>query len=137
VAEVKLMLLYLTPLHCIGRYRQSARPLRKIHYQHLRRERQVVRERYLELHTGITLSLKEVLQLANHKDPVWEAADELCALLADIAAAREEQAQELLMEAQVIRECVKKYAAAEEALDASSEYYLAFRRDYEGSEEAG
>jgi uncharacterized protein YPO0396 len=96
-----------------------------------------VRERYMDLQTGINLSLKEVLELANHKDPVWEAADELCSLLVDIAEAREEQAQELLMEAQAIRECVKKYAAAQEALDACSEHYRVFRRDYEGREKAG
>lgn len=37
-------------------------------------------------------------------------------LLLEIAEAREEQAQHLLMEAQDIRECVKNYDAAEEQL---------------------
>jgi uncharacterized protein YPO0396 len=79
-----------------------------------------LRERYLELETGITLSLKEVLEIANHKEGVWKAADDLRSLLVDIADAREEQAQELQLEAQAIRECVKKYDAAEEALDVST-----------------
>ena len=79
-----------------------------------------MRERYMDLETGITLSLKEVLEIANHKEEVWEAADELRSLLVDIADAREKQAQGMLVEAQAIRECVKKYDAAEEALDVST-----------------
>jgi uncharacterized protein YPO0396 len=83
----------------------------------------------MDLETGITLSLKEVLEIAHHKEGVWEAADELRSLLADIADSREEQAQELMAEARAIRECVKKYNAAEEAFDVpiSSRYRVLHR----------
>jgi uncharacterized protein YPO0396 len=88
----------------------------------------------MDLETGITLSLKEVFETANHKEGVWEAADELRSLLVAIADAREAQAQELQMEAQAIRESVKKHDAAEEALDVltSSRY----RGRHRGTNEA-
>ena len=78
----------------------------------------VIKSKYMHLKTGVVLSFKELLAYENGEDRVWwEAADELRSLLLEIAEAREEQAQQLLMEAQEIRECVKNYDAAEEQLD--------------------
>ena len=99
---------------------------------------QRMRERYMDLETGVTLSLKEVLETANHKEAVWEAADELRSLLVEIADTREAQAQELVMEAQAIRECVKKYDAAEEAFDVStSSRYRGLHGETNGVQKAG
>jgi hypothetical protein len=75
-----------------------------------------MKERYLDLQTGRTLSVKEILEVEDHKDIVWEAADELRSLLADIAEAKEEEeeeAQGLLMEVAVIRDYLSKYDIAQ------------------------
>jgi len=77
----------------------------------------VMKSKYMHLQTGVVLSFKELLTYEKGKDQIWEAADEMRSLLLEIAEAREEQAQHLLMEAQEIRECVKNYEAAEEQLD--------------------
>jgi mannose-6-phosphate isomerase-like protein (cupin superfamily) len=76
-----------------------------------------MRERYLDLESGITLSIKEILQFENQKDVVWEAADEMRSLLESLAETREELVQELLHEAELIRDKLKKYGAAEEVFD--------------------
>jgi hypothetical protein len=74
-----------------------------------------MKERYLDLQTGRSLSVKEILEVEDHKDIVWEAADELRSLLADIAEAKEEEeeAQGLLMEVAVIRDYLNKYDVAQ------------------------
>jgi hypothetical protein len=74
-----------------------------------------MKERYLDLQTGRTLSVKEILEVEDHKDIVWEAADELRSLLADIAEAKEEEeeAQGLLMEVADIRDYLNKYDVAQ------------------------
>jgi uncharacterized protein YPO0396 len=76
-----------------------------------------MKSKYVDLRTGEVISAKQLLAWEKGKDRIWEAADEMRSLLLNIAEAREEQAQHLLMEAQAIRECVKKYEAAEEQLD--------------------
>jgi mannose-6-phosphate isomerase-like protein (cupin superfamily) len=76
-----------------------------------------MRERYLDLQTGITLSIKELLEFENQKDAVWEAADEMRSLLEGLAETREELVQELLYEAEFIRDKLKKYDTAEEVFD--------------------
>jgi hypothetical protein len=78
-----------------------------------------MRERYLDLETGITLSIKELLEFENQKDGVWEAADEMRSLLENLLEAREEVVQELQYEANLIRDSLKKYDAAVEKLDGS------------------
>jgi uncharacterized protein YPO0396 len=78
-----------------------------------------MKSKYLDLHTGEVISAKQLLAFETGKDEIWKAADELRSLLVDIAQAREVEAQELLMEAHAIRDCVKKYDAAEEKLDGS------------------
>jgi uncharacterized protein YPO0396 len=79
-----------------------------------------MRERYLDLETGITLSIKDLLEFEEQKDVVWEAADEMRSLLEDLAETREEEAQQLLSEAKLIQECLKKYDAAVEKLHGST-----------------
>jgi mannose-6-phosphate isomerase-like protein (cupin superfamily) len=76
-----------------------------------------MRERYLDLQTGTTLSIKQLLEFENQKDVMWEAADEMHSLLEDLANTREELVQELLHEAEFIRDKLKKYGAAEEMFD--------------------
>jgi hypothetical protein len=83
-----------------------------------------MRERYLDLQTGITLSTKEILKAENHKDIVWEAADELRSLLADIAEVKKEEAQGLLMEVAVIEDTLSRYDLAEEKLDANAKGFI-------------
>ena len=71
-----------------------------------------MRGRYLDLETGIPLTIKELLAFEQRKDVVWEAADEMRSLLEELATTREQLVQELLFEANLIRECLKKYDAA-------------------------
>jgi hypothetical protein len=73
-----------------------------------------MRERYLDLETGIPLTIKELLEFEQRKDVVWEAADEMRSLLEDLAETREQMVQDLLFEATLIREYLKKYDAAVE-----------------------
>ena len=75
-----------------------------------------MRGRYLDLETGIPLTIKELLGFEQRKDVVWEAADEMRSLLEDLATTREQVGQEQLFEAYLIRECLKKYDAAVEGL---------------------
>jgi mannose-6-phosphate isomerase-like protein (cupin superfamily) len=59
------------------------------------------------------------LEVEKRKDVVWEAADEMRSFLEDLAETREEVVQELLYEAELIRDYLKKYDAAVEKLDGS------------------
>src|SRR5918998_934782 len=59
-----------------------------------------MRERYLDLQTGINLSIKEILEFENQKDVLWQAADEMRSVLEDLAETREELVQELQHEAE-------------------------------------
>jgi mannose-6-phosphate isomerase-like protein (cupin superfamily) len=78
-----------------------------------------MRARYLDRETGLYLTIKEVLEVEKRKDVVWEAADVMRSFLEDLAETREEEVQELLLEADLIREYLKKYDAAVEKLDGS------------------
>ena len=78
-----------------------------------------MKERYLDRETGLYLTIKEVLEVEKRKDVVWEAADVMRYFLEDLAATREQAVQELLFEAKLIREYLKKYDAAVEKLDGS------------------
>ena len=75
-----------------------------------------MRERYLDLETGIPLTIKELLGFEQRKDVVWKAADEMRSLLEDLATTREQVVKEQLFEAHLIRECLKKHDAAVEGL---------------------
>jgi uncharacterized protein YPO0396 len=87
-----------------------------------------MKSRYVDLQTGEVISAKQLLAFEKGKDRIWEAAEEMRSLLLNIAEAGEEQAQHLLMEAQAIRECVKKYDAAEGQLDKREAGHLATER---------
>jgi hypothetical protein len=78
-----------------------------------------MRARYLDLETGLNLTITEVLEFEQRKDVVWKAADEMRSFLEDLAETREQAVQELLFEAKLIREYLKKYDAAVEKLDGS------------------
>ena len=75
-----------------------------------------MRERYLDLETGMNLTIDELLEVEKRKDVVWEAADEMRSLLEDLAKTREEEGQQLLVEAKLIQDYLKKYDAAVEKL---------------------
>ena len=76
-----------------------------------------MKSRYLDLLTGEALSAKQLLAFEKGKDHIWKAADELYLQLANIADAKEQEANRLLVEVEVIRACLKKYATAEDFLD--------------------
>jgi acyl-CoA reductase-like NAD-dependent aldehyde dehydrogenase len=78
-----------------------------------------MRARYLDLETGLNLTITELLEFEQRKDVVWEAADEMRSLLEDLAKTREEEGQQLLVEAKLIQDYLKKYDAAVEKLHGS------------------
>jgi mannose-6-phosphate isomerase-like protein (cupin superfamily) len=78
-----------------------------------------MRERYLDLESGLTLTIKELLEIEQRKDAVWEAADEMRSFLENLAESREEVVQVLQYEANLIWDYLKKYDAAVEKLDGS------------------
>ena len=78
-----------------------------------------MRERYLDLETGMNLTIDELLEVEKRKDVVWDAADEMRSLLEDLAKTREEEGQQLLLEAEQIQDYLKKYDAAVEKLHGS------------------
>jgi hypothetical protein len=80
-----------------------------------------MKSRYVDLQTGEVISAKQLLAFEKGKDRIWEAAEEMRSLLLNIAEAGEEQAQ-------AIRECVKKYDAAEGQLDKREAGHLATER---------
>jgi hypothetical protein len=93
-----------------------------------------MRERYLDLQTGINLSIKEILEFENQKDVVWQAADVMRSLLEDLAETREELVQELQHEAEFIRDSLKKYDASMTPLKRCSPTPLANNSCAKGSE---
>ena len=86
-----------------------------------------MRSKYLDLQTGEVINAKHLLTLEKGKDRIWEAADELRRVLAEEANAKEEEANQLLVEAEVIRDYLKKYDAAKASLDIRTEYYTRHR----------
>jgi hypothetical protein len=81
-----------------------------------------MKSKYLDLQTGEVLSAKQLLAFEKGKDRIWQAADELYLLLSDVAHAKEEEANGLLVEVEVIRDYLKKYDEAEASLDIRTEY---------------
>jgi uncharacterized protein YPO0396 len=82
-----------------------------------------MKSKYVDLQTGEVVNAKQLLAWEQGKDKIWEAADELRSLLADIAEAKEQEAQGLLLEAATIRDYLKKYDVAEETLDANAKSF--------------
>jgi hypothetical protein len=77
-----------------------------------------MKSKYVDLQTGEVISAAQLLAWEKGKDRIWEAADELYSLLADLAQEREQEAQSLLLEASIIRDYLKTY---DEALEGSPE----------------
>jgi hypothetical protein len=77
----------------------------------------MMKSKYIDLQTGEVINAKQLLAWEQDKDRIWEMADELRSLLADIAEAKKEEARGLLMEVAVIEDMLKKYDLAEETLD--------------------
>jgi hypothetical protein len=92
-----------------------------------------MKSKYVDLQTGEVINAKRLLTWEQGKDKIWEAADELRSLLADIAQAKEQEAQELLLEAATIRHYLKKYDVAEETLDVNAESFSKSRNSYKSS----
>ena len=78
---------------------------------------QVVKSKYLDLQTGEVISAKQLLAWEKGKDRIWEAADELYSLLANMAQERENESHRLLIEASVIRDYLNTYDEAADMLD--------------------
>jgi len=74
-------------------------------------------DKYLNLQTGTLVNAKGLLDLAGAKDEVWKAADGLYSLLSNLALERENESQQLLMDAAIIRGHLKTYDEAQEKLD--------------------
>jgi hypothetical protein len=76
-----------------------------------------MKRRYIDLQSGELITAKELLAFEKGKDRIWETADELYSLLADIANAKEERAHALLYEAENIRTILEQYKSAEDSLN--------------------
>ncbi len=76
-----------------------------------------VKSKYLDLQTGEVISAKQLIAWEKGKDKIWEAADNLYSLLANMAEEREYESQRLLIEAAVIRDHLNTYDRAEDMLD--------------------
>jgi hypothetical protein len=79
-----------------------------------------MKSKYIDLQTGEVINARQLLNWEQGKDRIWEAADELRSLLADIAEVKRKEAQGLLMEVAVIKDSLRKYDAATERLDANA-----------------
>jgi mannose-6-phosphate isomerase-like protein (cupin superfamily) len=90
-----------------------------------RRGEQTVKSRYQDLQTGEVISAKQLLDWEKGKDGVWEAADGLYSLLADMAREREEESHRLLLEAAVIRDHLDAYDEAADTLGGRGRGHLA------------
>jgi hypothetical protein len=87
-----------------------------------------MRKRYLDLETGMNLTIKELLEIEKRKDVVWETADEMRSLLEDLAKTREEEGQQLLVEAKLIEDQLEKDDATLEQLHGSEGGHWAPKR---------
>jgi mannose-6-phosphate isomerase-like protein (cupin superfamily) len=85
----------------------------------------VVKSKYLDLQTGEVVGAKQLLAWEKGKDRIWEAADELYSLLANMAQEREQESHRLLLEASVIRDYLNTYDEAADMLDGKERGHLA------------
>jgi quercetin dioxygenase-like cupin family protein len=84
-----------------------------------------MKSKYLDLQTGEVISAAHLLAWEKGKDRIWEAADELYSLLADLAQEREQEAQRLQIEASVIRDYLDTFDDAADMLDKKERLPLA------------
>jgi quercetin dioxygenase-like cupin family protein len=87
-----------------------------------------MKSKYVDLQTGEVLSAAQLLAWEKGKDRIWEAADELYSLLADMAQQREEESQRLLLEASVIRDYLDTYDDAADMSDGKERLHLAAQK---------
>src|SRR4028119_1755470 len=87
-----------------------------------------MKSKYLDLQTGGVISAAQLLAWEKGKDRIWEAADELYSLLADLAQQREQEAQRLQIEASVIRDYLDTYDDAADMLDKKERLPLAAQK---------
>ena len=85
----------------------------------------LLKSKYLDLQTGEVVSSKQILAWEKGKDRIWEAADELYSLLANMAQEREQESHRLLLEASVIRDYLNAYDEATDMLDGKERGHLA------------
>jgi uncharacterized hydantoinase/oxoprolinase family protein len=76
-----------------------------------------MKSKYVDLETGEVINAKQLLTFEKGKDHLWKAADELRLLLSNIADDKEQEAHGLLVEAELIRDYLKKYDDAEASFD--------------------
>jgi hypothetical protein len=76
-----------------------------------------MKRRYVDLQTGEIITARQLLALEKGKDRIWDRADELYSLLADIAHAKEQEAHALLYEVEHIRTLLEQYQSAEDCLN--------------------
>lgn len=84
-----------------------------------------VKSKYLDLQTGEVITAKQLIAWEKGKDKIWEAADNLYSLLANMAEEREYESQRLLIEAAVIRDYLNTYDRAQDMLDEKERGHLA------------
>jgi hypothetical protein len=87
-----------------------------------------MKSKYLDLQTGEVINARQLLDWEKGKDRIWEAADELYSLLANIAQERENEARRLLLEASDIRDSLKTYEEATDTLDSKERKHLAAKK---------
>ena len=88
-----------------------------------------MKSKYVDLHTGEVISAKQLLAWEKKgKNRLWNAADELYSLLADMAEERENESQRLLLEASIIRDYLKNYDDALDMLDGKERGSLAAKK---------
>ena len=83
-----------------------------------------MKSKYVDLQTGEVISAAQLLAWEKGKDRIWEVADELYSLLADLAQQREQEAQRLQTEASVIRDYLDTYDDAADMLDKKERVHL-------------
>jgi mannose-6-phosphate isomerase-like protein (cupin superfamily) len=87
-----------------------------------------MKSKYLDLQTGEVINARQLLDWEKGKDRIWEAADELYSLLANMAQERENEAHRLLLEASDIRDSLKTYEEATDTLDSKERKHLAAKK---------
>jgi hypothetical protein len=81
------------------------------------RKGEKVKSKYLDLQTGEVINAKQLLDWEKGKDKIWEAAEDLYSLLANMAEERENESHRLLHEASVIRDYLNTYDRAADMLE--------------------
>jgi quercetin dioxygenase-like cupin family protein len=87
-----------------------------------------VKSKYVDLQTGEVINVKQLLDWEKGKDKIWEAAEDLYSLLANMAEERENESQRLLLEASVIRDYLNAYDRAADMLEGNERGHFAAKK---------